>query len=65
MSNILKRAMDCWQREVECEAAELIETGWAPLEAFELAKKRVSERRSEKYRRTEFPSTVAASQEPK
>ena len=39
------RALLEWHDEVESKAAELIEGGWEPLEAFELAKKAVSKRR--------------------
>ena len=41
----LQRAISSWQAEVDYEAARLIESGVAPYDAIEQARKNVSERR--------------------
>jgi hypothetical protein len=48
MNRNARRAIEEWDNAVSDEAARLIGQGWAPLEAFELAKKRVAERRQRK-----------------
>lgn len=45
MSGGLERAYADWQREVEGEAARLIERGWSPWEAYHEGERSVKERR--------------------